>query len=65
MQEKRRPTFWQYLLSILAAAFGVQSQAARERDFTYGNPRVFIFGGILFTLTFIGILALVVFLVVP
>lgn len=65
MQETRRPTLWQYVASILAAAFGVQSQAARERDFTHGNPRMFILGGIVFTIAFVGILALVVSLVVP
>ncbi|WP_435106336.1 DUF2970 domain-containing protein [Arhodomonas sp. AD133] len=29
-------------LSVLAAFFGVQSQRNRERDFTRGNPAVFI-----------------------
>lgn len=37
-----RPTFWHVLYSILAALFGVQSGANRERDFTKGRPGDYI-----------------------
>ncbi|NLO79852.1 MAG: DUF2970 domain-containing protein [Xanthomonadaceae bacterium] len=64
MSEQRkpgqRPTFWQVVLSILAAAFGVQSQQARIRDFTYGNPAAYIIGGIIFTVLFVLILVAIV-----
>lgn len=35
----RKRSIYQYVLSILAAAFGVQSEASRERDFTRGTRR--------------------------
>lgn len=41
------------LSSVLAAALGVQSSKARERDFTKGKPSHFIVAGVLFTLLFI------------
>ncbi|ATR83127.1 DUF2970 domain-containing protein [Pseudomonas sp. FFUP_PS_473] len=50
------PTFWQMLQSVLAAAFGVQSNKNRARDFTHGKPSHFIVLGTLFTLLFILVL---------
>lgn len=41
------------LKSAAAAAFGVQSQANRERDFTSGKPIHFIIAGVLATLIFL------------
>lgn len=38
MDHQPQPTFWQVLLSILGALFGVQSSRVRERDFTRGRP---------------------------
>lgn len=35
------------ILSVLAAFFGVQSDRARERDFTQGQPLHYIIGGII------------------
>ncbi len=58
-----RPGFWQVVQSVLAAAFGVQTEAARRRDFTRGNPLAYIIGGILFTVALIVILIVVVRLV--
>lgn len=59
-QKSQRPTFWQVVLSILAAAFGVQSQQARVRDFTHGHPAAYIIGGIVFTTVFVLVLILIV-----
>lgn len=39
--------------SVLAAAFGVQSQKNRERDFNGGKFSHFVVAGIIFTLIFI------------
>ncbi len=39
--------------STLAAAFGVQSEKNRERDFQHGNLWVFIAAGIIFTTVFV------------
>lgn len=41
------------LQSVLAAALGVQSNRARERDFSRGKPSHFIALGIAFTLVFV------------
>jgi hypothetical protein len=46
--------------SVLMAMFGVQSSKARERDFSRGNPKLFIAVGILLTATFAGTIVLVV-----
>ena len=51
--------------SVLAAAFGVQSNRNRERDFRQGNARVFIIAGLVGTVVFILAVALVVKLVLP
>ncbi|WP_122318226.1 DUF2970 domain-containing protein [Pseudomonas cichorii] len=59
------PTFWQMLHSIMAAAFGVQSNRNRQRDFTHGKPIHFLLLGLLFTglfaLTLFGIVQLVLY----
>jgi Protein of unknown function (DUF2970) len=49
--------------SVLSAGLGVQSSKNRERDFRQGRVSVFIAAGIVFTLTFIGVVFLVVQLV--
>jgi hypothetical protein len=43
----------QMLHSVLAAAFGVQSNRNRQRDFTHGKPSHFIVLGVLFTALFV------------
>ena len=53
-------TFWQMALSTLAAAFGVQSSANRNRDFTKGKASHFILFGIGFTIIFVLIVVTVV-----
>ena len=59
-----KPTILQVIGSVLAAAFGVQSSANRERDFTGGSPKVYIIAGILFTVLFVWTVLAVVKLVV-
>jgi hypothetical protein len=56
-------TFWQIAGSTLAAAFGVQNRANRERDFTRGKPLHFIIAGVVFTALFVLTVAFVVQLV--
>ncbi|MBA3987896.1 DUF2970 domain-containing protein [Aliidiomarina maris] len=55
-----RPTFWQICFSVLAALFGVQSEKARARDFTQGNPIPYIVIGIIFIVLFVVLIALAV-----
>ena len=51
-------------LSTCAAAFGVQSSKNRKRDFSKGNPLIFLVSGVIFTIAFvlmiIGIVQLVI-----
>tara|TARA_R110000764_G_scaffold85085_1_gene165745 strand:- start:191 stop:385 length:195 start_codon:yes stop_codon:yes gene_type:complete len=51
------------LMSVLAAALGVQSNRARERDFSQGKPSHFIILGVAFTGLFVLIVLGVVKLV--
>ncbi len=55
-QHSRRPTLWQLIMSILGAAFGVQSERTRQRDFQHGHPVAYIVAGLIFTVLFISIL---------
>ena len=61
--EKTSLSFWQVLISTLAAFFGVQSEANRQRDFSDGKLSQFILMGAVMTLVLIGMLVGVVFLV--
>jgi hypothetical protein len=56
-------TFFEMLGSTFSAAFGVQSQRNRERDFSRGKPGHFILMGIGFTAAFVVTMVLVVKLV--
>ena len=53
-------SFWQVVLSVIQASFGVQSKKNRERDFKQGNLFAFIVAALVFTALFVGILLLVV-----
>ncbi|HIE85825.1 MAG: DUF2970 domain-containing protein [bacterium] len=52
-EEAHEPRFREVVMSVLAAALGVQSSKNRERDFTKGNPLVFIAAGLIFTILFV------------
>ncbi len=61
--EDSKPGFWAIVASTLAAAFGVQSNKNRERDFKHGNFWVFVAAGLIFTLLFIATVMTIVRLV--
>ena len=68
MEEKpdnqdKPPTALEVTLSVIAAAFGVQNSKNRERDFSRGNPLVFIAAGLIFTVLFVLTIVGVVYLV--
>jgi len=46
--------------SVIAASFGVTTQANRERDFQHGNFNHFVIGGIAFTVFFVLLLSFIV-----
>lgn len=48
-----RPGFLEVMKSVLAAFFGVQSDARRERDFQKGEPMHYVAMGLLLTLLFV------------
>ena len=49
----KKITVFSFMSSIFAAAFGVQSNKNRERDFEHGKFHHFIIGGIIFAVLFI------------
>ena len=51
--EAQEPGLLAHVGSVLAAFFGVQSNKARERDFTKGKPATYIILGIVLTIVFI------------
>ena len=57
------PTAFEVMLSVMAAAIGVQNSKNRERDFSQGNPLVFIMAGLIFTVLFVLSVIGVVYLV--
>lgn len=62
-QKESRPGFWQVVVSVLAAAFGVNSRRNQERDFESSTPLPFIIGGVIFGVIFVVGIALIVTLV--
>lgn len=62
-EDDKRPTRWQVIRSVIAAAFGVQSRKNRERDFSHGDPVTFIIAGLVITALFVLILVGIVYLV--
>jgi len=56
-------TLWQIICSVFAAAFGVQSDKNRERDFKQAKPGTYIFAGVIFTILFVLVVIAVVKLV--
>ncbi len=59
----RSPGVWKIAQSILAGAFGVQSDKRRREDFSSHSPWPYILAGVLFTAGFVVGLVLVVQLV--
>jgi len=65
-EKKEKPqklTLWQIICSVFAAAFGVQSNKNRERDFKQAKPSTYIIAGLIFTVLFVLTVAAVVNLV--
>lgn len=48
-----KPSFLSMIVSTFAAAFGVQTDKNRERDFQQGNIYSFIAAGVIFTAIFV------------
>lgn len=52
-QKSKGITPWSFMSSLVAGAFGVQSEKNRERDFEHGKFSHFIIGGIIFAVLFV------------
>lgn len=52
-EKQKKITPFSFMGSIIAAWFGVQTQANRERDFEHGKFHHFVIGGIIFAVLFI------------
>lgn len=61
----KKPGFWAVTVSVIAAAFGVQTDKNRQRDFSQGNPLAYIVGGLIFTVLFVLSIVGIVMLVLP
>jgi len=48
-QGNQAPSFFAIMVSTFAAAFGVQSDKNRKRDFQHGSILTFILAGVIFT----------------
>ena len=46
-------TYWKIILSVVQAAFGVQSKHNRERDFKSGKIMPYVIASVIFTLLFV------------
>jgi hypothetical protein len=58
-----KPGLMEVVLSVSAAALGVQNSKNQERDFTNGIPLVFIVAGLIFTIIFVVTIVTIVSLV--
>ena len=58
--QQRSPGPLSIIQSVIAAAFGVQSEKKRQQDFQQGKPGDYILYGIIFTVIFIVTLIMVV-----
>lgn len=63
MGKEKHPSFWQIIISVLAAMFGVQSEKARKRDFQFGKPWHYVVVGLVMTTLFVLSIIVVVNLV--
>lgn len=57
---KTKQPFYQIVLSVLAAVFGIQSSKKASEDFKETSPWVFILIGVVFLVLFVSTLAFVV-----
>ncbi|MAA71270.1 MAG: hypothetical protein CL679_06040 [Bermanella sp.] len=62
---KNNIQFFTALLSVMAAAFGVQKRKNMQRDLQAPNPVVYVVAALVFVLLFIGAITAVVIMVVP
>ncbi|WP_241972503.1 DUF2970 domain-containing protein [Aliidiomarina haloalkalitolerans] len=62
-EKNNQPGLWAIVWSVLAALFGVQTEANRRRDFSQGNPLAYIIVFIILLVAFVAAVAGIVRLV--
>ncbi|TRW48493.1 DUF2970 domain-containing protein [Aliidiomarina halalkaliphila] len=62
-EQRERPGLFAVVISVLAAMFGVQTEANRQRDFSAGNPLAYIIVFVIILVLFVLSVAAVVKLV--
>ena len=62
--EGKAPTVLQVIGSVLRAFIGIQTKENKERDFKYGNHKVFIIAGLIMTFVFLATVITIVQIVV-
>ncbi|CUS48174.1 MAG: hypothetical protein HLUCCO02_06350 [Idiomarinaceae bacterium HL-53] len=50
---EQKPTFWDVVMSVLAAMFGVQTERNRRRDFNQKSGVPYIVVGVVFIVLFV------------
>lgn len=60
----KKPRFLTIMLSVLAAAVGVQKRQNLEEDFASSSPLPYIVAGVIFTILFVVTLIVVVSMVI-
>ncbi len=58
--EKKKPSLFHLIISVLAAAVGVQNKKNLEEDFASSSPMPYIIAGVLFTAAFVFTLIFIV-----
>jgi len=58
--KKAKLSFLHVIASTIGAAFGVRNSEAHEEDFAKAKPSTYIIAGLLFTVIFVVVVALVV-----
>ncbi|MDO8908856.1 MAG: DUF2970 domain-containing protein [Pseudohongiella sp.] len=62
---EKKLSFWQMMLSVFQASFGVQNQKNKERDFEKGSIKGFIAAALIFTVLFVLTIVTIVSIVLP
>ena len=65
MMDNKKYSLFDTVKSVGAAFIGVQSDKKRRQDFTHGKFSHFIIAGIIGVITFITLLIVVVYMVIP
>lgn len=59
-RSRKNPGIFKIMQSVLAGAFGVQSGRRHQEDFSSQSPWPYIIAGVIFTVGFVVVLALIV-----